>query len=99
MLCEGHLNAGATPLIHSLLADLFKTDTRVLVSMIVGACIGAGQAIGSAVAGVSGLGWRLPFAVVGIPSVAVATLMWMTTKDPRRGGAEEALQVSAAVPA
>ena len=84
--------AGATPLIHSLLADLFKTDARVLVSMIVGACTVAGQALGQGVAGTSGMGWRIPFAIVGVPSVALATIMWLTTKDPRRGGAEEALQ-------
>lgn len=60
--------------------------------MIVGASIGAGQAIGSALAGTSGLGWRLPFAIVGVPSVVLATVMWLTTKDPRRGGSEEALQ-------
>lgn len=84
--------AGATPLIHSLLADLFKTDARVLVSMIVGACTGAGLAIGQGVAGTSGMGWRVPFAIVGVPSVVLATIMWRTTKDPRRGGSEEALQ-------
>lgn len=84
-------------MIHSLLADLFKTDARVMASMVVVTCTGAGLGVGQTLAGTAGLGWRTPFALIGVPSVLIATLMWFTTKDPPRGRAEEALQVRAVI--
>jgi MFS family permease len=84
--------AGAAPLIYGLLADLFPPDSRVLLSTIVGASTGLGTWVGQALAGSFGLPWRVPFVLVGVPSVLAATLMLWTTSDPHRGATDAALQ-------
>lgn len=89
--------AGAAPIIYALLADLFPASARSVVSLFIVIATGAGQALGQALAGGAGLPWRVPFAVIGVPSVAVATLMLLTTTDPPRGGAEGALQEAYAI--
>lgn len=86
------LHAGAAPIIFSLLSDIYPPDRRVIVSTVVLFSTGAGSLLGQTLAGVSGLEWRLPFAIIGIPSVLVATIMLLTTKDPQRGGAEPVLK-------
>lgn len=84
--------AGAAPIIFALLSDIYPPDQRVFVSTLVLFSTGAGALIGQAIAGMSGLDWRLPFAIIAVPSVAMATLMVLTTQDPRLGAAEPALQ-------
>lgn len=84
--------AGAAPIIFALLSDIYPPDKRVMISTVVLFSTGAGSLLGQALAGMSGLDWRLPFAIIGVPSVGIATLMVLTTKDPRRGAAEPALQ-------
>lgn len=41
------------------------------------------------------LGWRVPFVIVAIPTIALATLMLFTVEEPSRGVTEAALQVCA----
>eukprot|EP00892_Ulva_mutabilis_P007444 jgi/Ulvmu1/5071/UM021_0088.1 len=83
---------GAAPIVFALLSDIYPPDRRVLVSTLVLFSTGAGSLVGQTIAGMSGLDWRLPFAIIGVPSIAVATLMVLTTRDPQRGAAEPALQ-------
>lgn len=86
------LLAGAAPIIFALLSDIYPPNRRVLVSTVVLFSTGAGSLLGQTLAGTSGLDWRMPFAIVGVPSVGIATLMLLTTTDPRRGAAEPVLQ-------
>jgi MFS family permease len=87
-------HAGAAPIIFSLLSDLYPPSARVIVSTVVLISTGAGVLLGQALAGISGLEWRWPFVLVGVPSVLIATLMVLTTRDPKRGAADVALQAA-----
>jgi predicted MFS family arabinose efflux permease len=79
--------AGGTPPSTSIVADNFAPARRPMALTIyaLGACIGAW--LGSSVAGAAADygGWRLAFLVLGIPGVAVALLVWLTVREPRRG--------------
>ena len=89
--------AGAAPIIYGLLSDLFPPEERALVTTCVVLSQGAGTALGNAVAGgLPGLDWRMPFVIVSVPTLALATVMALTTRDPPRGGAEPALRESIA---
>ncbi|MGH7749035.1 MAG: spinster family MFS transporter, partial [Candidatus Dormibacteria bacterium] len=79
--------AGGTPPSTSMLADKFPPQRRPMALTIfaLGACLGAW--LGSSVAGEAAErgGWRLAFLVLGIPGVAVALIVWLTVREPRRG--------------
>jgi predicted MFS family arabinose efflux permease len=79
--------AGGTPPSTSMVADNFPPARRPMALTIyaLGACIGAW--LGSSVAGAAADagGWRLAFLVLGIPGVAVALIVWLTVREPRRG--------------
>ena len=79
--------AGGTPPSTSILADKFSPARRPMALTIfaLGACLGAwlGSSIAGAVAERSG--WRAAFLVLGMPGVAVAFLVWLTVREPRRG--------------
>ncbi|MGO9850489.1 MAG: spinster family MFS transporter [Steroidobacteraceae bacterium] len=92
--------AGGTPPSISIVADNFPPARRPLALTIyaLGACIGAW--LGSSVAGAAADygGWRLAFLVLGIPGVAVALLLWLTVREPRRGQLDSELQRPQAEP-
>jgi MFS family permease len=79
--------AGGTPPSTSILADKFSPARRPMALTIfaLGACLGAwlGSSVAGAVAERSG--WRAAFLVLGMPGVAVAFLVWLTVREPRRG--------------
>jgi MFS family permease len=79
--------AGGTAPSTSLLADEFPAARRPLVNTIfaLGACLGAW--LGTQVAGEAAerAGWRAAFLVLGVPGLAVALLVWLTVREPRRG--------------
>ncbi len=79
--------AGGTPPSTSILADKFPPARRPLALTIfaLGACLGAW--LGSSVAGEAAArgGWRMAFLVLGVPGVALALLVWLTVREPRRG--------------
>lgn len=79
--------AGGTPPSTSIVADNFPPARRPMALTIyaLGACVGAW--LGSSVAGRAAEvgGWRLAFLVLGIPGVAVALLVALTVREPRRG--------------
>jgi predicted MFS family arabinose efflux permease len=79
--------AGGTPPATSIVADNFPPARRPMALTIyaLGACIGAW--LGSSVAGAAAEagGWRLAFLVLGIPGLALALIVWLTVREPRRG--------------
>jgi len=84
--------AGGTPPSTSIVADNFPPARRPLALTVyaLGACLGAW--LGSSVAGAAADygGWRLAFLVLGFPGVAVALLVWLTVREPRRGQLDSA---------
>jgi hypothetical protein len=88
----GFALGGAVPLIYSILGDLYPANERHAVSAIVSMGSGLGQTMGQGVAGFLGptFGWRLPFALIGLPSLFFALVVFLTVEDPERGAMEEA---------
>mmetsp|Transcript_8933 Transcript_8933/g.13741 ORF Transcript_8933/g.13741 Transcript_8933/m.13741 type:complete len:322 (-) Transcript_8933:1153-2118(-) len=88
---------GALPLVYSLLGDLFQAHERHFVSALVGMGTGGGIAIGQGIAGLFSLNWRIPFVIVSVPALLLATLIYCGCcglKDPPRGAMEEAVLVA-----
>lgn len=85
---------GATPIIFSLLGDLYPGDSRIYVSTMVGVALGSGIAAGQLLAGIVGpdLGWRVPFIMVAVPAIICALLVFFTVREPKRGDQEHALK-------
>ncbi|TLY70402.1 MAG: MFS transporter [Gammaproteobacteria bacterium] len=79
--------AGGTPPSTSILADKFPPARRPMALTIfaLGACLGAW--LGSQVAGevAERSGWRAAFLVLGVPGLAVALVVALTVREPRRG--------------
>jgi MFS family permease len=86
---------GSTPIIFSILGDLFPGNYRVYVSTLVGISMSSGIAGGQLLAGVVGpvYGWRLPFLLVSIPAILCANLVMMTVKEPGRGSQEKEVRL------
>jgi predicted MFS family arabinose efflux permease len=86
--------AGGTPPSTSMVADNFPPTRRPMALTIyaLGACLGAW--LGSSVAGEAAElgGWRLAFLVLGIPGVAVALIVRLTVREPRRGQLDSGTQ-------
>ncbi|CAB9499405.1 Major Facilitator Superfamily [Seminavis robusta] len=84
---------GALPLIYSILGDLFPSHERHKVNAFVSFGTGAGISVGQSVAGFFGptFGWRLPFLIVSVPALMCGALVFLTVKDPKRGGMEQAV--------
>ena len=80
--------AGGTPPSTSILADKFSPQQRPLALTIfsLGACIGAwlGSSFAGAVA--EQHGWRNAFLALGIPGLLCALIVWVSVREPRRGG-------------
>jgi predicted MFS family arabinose efflux permease len=81
--------AGGTPPAHSLITDVAAPEKRARAFAIyqLGPPIGGliGMVLGGYLAGT--LGWRLAFVVVGLPGLALALLVLLVLRDPRRSGA------------
>ncbi|HVO45440.1 MAG TPA: MFS transporter [Steroidobacteraceae bacterium] len=79
--------AGGTAPSASMLADKFPPARRPFAMTIfaLGACIGAW--LGSSVAGRAAehSGWRAAFLLLGYPGLALAVIVWLTVREPRRG--------------
>ncbi len=82
---------GATPVVFSLLADLYSGSKRTSVSTWVGMSMSVGIAFGQLLAGLLGTsyGWRIPFLIVSIPALLCGVLIISTTEEPERGAQEE----------
>jgi MFS family permease len=89
--------AGGTPPSTSILADKFPPARRPLALTVfaLGTCLGAW--LGSSLAGEAAehSGWRAAFLVLGVPGMALALLVALTVREPRRGQLDAA---AAAIP-
>jgi len=88
---------GALPLVYSLLGDLFGAHERHFASALVGMGTGGGIAIGQGIAGLFALNWRIPFVIVSLPALILATLIYFGCcglQDPCRGAMEQAALVA-----
>jgi predicted MFS family arabinose efflux permease len=81
--------AACVPASHSLIADMTQGRSRALALAVfaLGIPLGtlAGLWIGGSVA--QAHGWRTAFLVVGLPGVALALLLLLTVREPRRQAA------------
>lgn len=84
----GIIVAVAGPFVASLTGDLFPTKqrSRIFGYVVTGELMGAG--IGLIISGdvASALGWRYGYAVLAIPSLALAWALWRYLPEPARGG-------------
>jgi predicted MFS family arabinose efflux permease len=82
--------AGATPPSHSIISDLFPAASRGTAMGI----FALGINIGLLIAYLGGgwlsehYGWRTAFVAVGAPGLLLAALLYLTVREPRRGGAD-----------
>lgn len=85
---------GATPIVFSLLGDIYPEDERVYVSTLIGLALAAGIAFGQLVAGMVGpsYGWRLPFILIAVPAMICALLVYFTVEEPERGSQERVVK-------
>ena len=97
----GTFESGFSPASLSQLSDRFPLSLRATVMGLfaLGAPVGVfmGMAMGGYVEDT--YGWRTAFLIAGVPGIILAILLWLTTKEPPRGGTgEEADLVGKAPP-
>lgn len=82
--------AGCSPPIHSLIADMYPEEKRGTALSTYALGIPIGAAIGTLLGGWIGeyFGWRTAFLVVGVPGILVAIVVFLTVKEPPRGYSE-----------
>lgn len=82
--------AGGTPPSHSLISDYFPISSRATALAVYAMAVPLGAAFGNFVSGWSNVyfGWRVTFALVGLPGLLVALLIWLTVREPPRGYAD-----------
>jgi predicted MFS family arabinose efflux permease len=83
--------ASATPAAHSILSDYFPPERRTRAIAIYNTGSSAGILFGLALGGTLKelFGWRLAFAVVGLPGLLVALAVWLLVREPPRGLSEQ----------
>jgi len=87
---------GSTPLIMSMIGDMFddryrgKAISFITVMFTLG--VGVGQGVAGFIGPAENQGWRAPFAVIATPIFFLAPLFLFTTTDPPRGGKENVIR-------
>lgn len=84
--------AGSSPPSHSLIADLFPTETRGTAMGVYALGVNFGLLIAYLGGGWMSehWGWRTTFIAVGLPGVVIAALVYLTTTEPSRGASDHA---------
>ncbi len=84
--------SGGTPPSTSILADKFPPARRPLALTLFALGTPLGVWLGSSVAGAAAqrAGWRAAFLVLGMPGVLLALIVWLTVREPLRGGLDAA---------
>ncbi|MEH6559458.1 MAG: MFS transporter [Oceanicoccus sp.] len=83
--------AGGSPPSHSIISDIFPPTSRATALGFYSTGVSFGILFGFLLGGWLNefFGWRIAFAVVGIPGVLLAAVVWMTLPEPIRGLSEE----------
>lgn len=84
--------AGAGPASHSLIADYFRKLQRPTAIGFFSLGVPLGNFLGILIGGqlVTEIGWRWTFFWLGVPGVVVALIVWLTVREPARGGMDTA---------
>lgn len=92
--------AGCTPAAHSLIADIVPREKRASALAFYALGIPIGTLLGMLIGGqlADRLGWREAFMVVGLPGIALAVILMLVLRDPRRGAAMIAARAAADPP-
>lgn len=88
----GAAEAGGSPTGMSLLSDYFPEDRRSTAIGIWYLSSGIGLAIAFFVGGfvIQNAGWRWAFFAAGIPGLLLAPILFLTVREPKRGGRDTA---------
>ncbi|MHA3791189.1 spinster family MFS transporter [Sphingomonas sp. YL-JM2C] len=83
--------AGCSPAAQSLISDYVPRERRAIALSFYALGIPAGSFIGLAVGGfiAQNYGWRAAFMTVGLPGLAIAILMPLLLREPRRSAVEK----------
>lgn len=89
--------AGAGPASHSLISDYFRKLQRPTAIGFFSLGVPLGNFLGILIGGqlVADIGWRWTFFWLGVPGVAVAVIVWLTVREPARGGMDTAEDAAA----
>lgn len=94
----GFGEAGGVPPSYAIITDTYPPGKRAAALGIfnLGPAIGAalGVAFGAAIA--ERFGWRMPFIVVGAIGIVTAIVVWLTVREPKRGGMDAVRKVDVA---
>ena len=82
--------AGGSPPSHSIISDYFKDDERSFALSIYSLGTSLGMLFGLVMGGFVAeyYGWRWAFVCAGVPGLALALVMKLTVREPKRGGVE-----------
>jgi len=83
--------AGAGPAAHSLIGDYFRKIDRPAAIGVFSLGVPLGNFLGIFLGGllVGAIGWRWTFVALGLPGVVLALIVWLTVREPRRGGMDD----------
>lgn len=83
--------AGCSPAAQSLISDYVSRERRALALSFYSLGIPLGSFIGLAVGGLiaQNYGWRMAFMIVGLPGLAIALLLPLLLREPRRHAVEK----------
>jgi len=78
--------AGGTPASHALISDYFPRQRRAFALSVYSVGASLGSMLGSSAGYASDAwGWRSAFLLLAIPGIALALLLRITVREPRRG--------------
>jgi predicted MFS family arabinose efflux permease len=82
--------AGGSPPAHSIISDLFSTKARATALSIYALGVPFGLFVGlyGGAQVAAEYGWRYAFFVLGLPGLAIAALVFLTIREPKRGAAD-----------
>jgi predicted MFS family arabinose efflux permease len=88
--------AGCTPPAHSMLSDLVPPERRASALAFYALGVPLGTLFGLAAGGylADTLGWRWAFYLVGAPGIALALVVRLTLREPKRGAMEPDVDAS-----
>lgn len=88
--------AGAGPASHSLIGDYFRKLDRPAAIGIFSLGVPLGNFLGIYLGGllVGVIGWRWTFVALGAPGLLLALVVWLTVREPQRGGMDDAADLA-----